>query len=297
MQRGSPILGAGRSVLKSAVRHVGTATSSLRPMPDFLVIGTKRGGTTSFYFDLIEHPSIMRLFPPPLPGLKPDATKGVHYFDSNYLKGETWYRSYMPTRVTRRIRTLRSGARSVVGEASPYYLFHPDAARRAHAAVPGARLVVLLRDPAMRAYSHWKERRRGNAEELDFAAALDAEPLRLAGERERLLQDPGYQSYAWEQQSYLTQSRYSESLRPWIDHYGREQLLVLASEEYYADPVKVLGEVDEFLGLPRRALSTGAIRNAAPGGALPEAVRRRLALEFKDDIAALSDLVGRTFPW
>ena len=95
----------------------------------------------------------------------------------------------------------------------------------------------------------------------------------------------------------LTQSRYSESLRPWIDRYGREQLLVLASEEYYADPVKVLGDVDEFLELPRRAMSTGAIRNAAPGEALPEEVRSRLALEFTDDIAALSHLVGRTFPW
>lgn len=297
MPGGSTILRVGRTVLKSAVRHVGTATSSWRPMPDFLVIGTKRGGTTSFYFDLIEHPSILRLFPPPLPGLKPDATKGVHYFDSNYVRGESWYRSYMPTTASRKLRTTRTGVRSVVGEASPYYLFHPDAARRAHLAVPDARLIVLLRDPAMRTYSHWKERRRGNAEDLDFAAALDAEPARLAGERERLLHDPAYVSYAWEQQSYVTQSRYSESLGPWIDLYGRERLLVLASEDYYADPVSALGDVDEFLGLPRRALSSGAIRNAAPGGALPEDVRDRLALEFTDDIAALSRLVGRTFPW
>ena len=291
------MLRAGRDALKSTVRRVGTATSSMRPMPDFLVIGTKRGGTTSFYFDLIEHPSILRLFPPPLPGLKPNATKGVHYFDSNYLKGERWYRSYMPTRMSRTLHTRRTGVRSVVGEASPYYLFHPDAARRAYAAVPEARLIVLLREPSMRTYSHWKERRRGKAEELGFAAALDAEPSRLAGERERLLRDPGYVSYAWEQQSYLTQSRYAESLKPWIERFGRDRLLVVASEDYYADPVAALGDVDEFLGLPRRAASTGAIRNAAPGEPLPDEVRGRLAQEFTDDIAELSALVGRTFPW
>jgi hypothetical protein len=284
-------------MLKSVVRRAGTATAGLRPLPDFLIIGTKRGGTTSFYFDLIEHPSIVRLFPPPIPGLKPDATKGVHYFDSNYPRGDRWYRSYMPTQLTRDLRSRRRGVPSVAGEASPYYLFHPDAARRAHATVPDARVIVLLRDPAMRTYSHWKERRRSHAEELDFAAALAAEPGRLAGERERLLRDPGYLSYAWEQQSYVTQSRYAESLRPWLDRYGRERVLVLASEDYYADPVRVLGDVDEFLGLPRRAASTGAIRNAAPGTGLPADVRERLASEFAEDVAALSALVGRTFPW
>ena len=288
---------AGRSALKATVRGLGIASSSLRPLPDFLLIGTKRGGTTSFYFDLIEHPAITRLFPPPVPGLKADATKGVHYFDSHFDRGERWYRSYMPTHVTRRLASHRAGVTAVTGEASPYYLFHPDAARRAHQLVPGAGIVVLLREPAERTYSHWKERRRSNAEDLDFASALAAEPKRLAGERERLLADPTYTSYAWEQQSYLTQSRYASALRPWLDLFGRERVLVLASEDYYADPVSVLGEVDEFLGLPRRMHSSGAIRNSAPGSTLPSEVRDRLAGEFAHEVAELSASTGRTFPW
>lgn len=290
--------GLGRRALKSAVRGAGLATFAARPLPDFLLIGTKRGGTTSFYFDLIEHSSIMRLYPPPLAGLKPDATKGVHYFDSNYFRGDRWYRSYMPTIATRTLVSRRYGVPAVAGEASPYYLFHPDAARRAHASVPSARLIVLLRDPAQRAYSHWKERRRGKAEELGFLDALDCEAARLDGERERLLADSTYVSYAWEQQSYLAQSRYADSLRPWLERFGRDRLLVLASEDYYADPVRVLGDVDEFLGLPRRhERSTGGIRNAAPGRDLPAEIRERLSAELSDDIGALSTLVGREFPW
>ncbi len=186
---------------------------------------------------------------------------------------------------------------AVTGEASPYYLFHPDAARRAHALVPDARLIVLLRDPAQRAYSHWKERRRSGAEQLEFIAALDAEPIRLAGERERLLADPSYYSYAWEQQSYVTQSRYASSLRPWIDRFGREQLLVLASEDYYRDPLSVLQEVDRFLGLPPRNRSTGEVRNAAPGDELEADIRSRLASELGEDATELAELAGRTFPW
>ena len=287
-----------RPGIKRAVRLVGQATAMARPAPDFLVIGTKRGGTTSFYFDLIDHPSIVRLFPPPVPRLKQDPTKGVHYFDSNFVRGERWYRSYMPTSASRWVVTRRQGGvRALTGEASPYYLFHPAAAARAHAAIPDLRLIVLLRDPAQRTYSHWKERRRAGAEPLDFEAALDAEPSRLAGERERLLTDPAYTSYAWEQQSYVTQSMYADSLRPWLDLFGRSRLLVLASEDYYSDPVTTLGKVDEFLGLPRRKSSTGRIRNAAPGEPLPVAVNARLADTFRAPNADLLDLVGHDLVW
>lgn len=294
---GGAVVGrAARIVLKHAVRQIGVATSPLRPVPDFLIIGAKRGGTTSFYYDLLEHPAIMRLSPPPFPGLKTEATKGAHFFDSNFFRGERWYRSYMPTIAARRVVSRHEGS-AIVGEASPYYLFHPAAAHRAHQLVPEARVIVLLRDPAMRTYSHWKERRRNHAEELDFLPALTAEPTRLAGERQRLLDDPTYTSYAWEQQSYAAQSRYVESLRPWIQLYGRERVCIVASEDYYSDPGTVLREVLDFLALPGTHQASGRVRNAAPGAELPEGLRAELATTFADPNRELIDLVGRRFPW
>lgn len=272
-------------------------TAGLRPLPDFLVIGAKRGGSTSFYFDLLAHDAVVPLFPPPLPGLKADATKGIHYFDSNFTRSLGWYRSYMPTTAARALRSRRTGVPAVVGEASPYYLFHPDAARRAHATVPDAKIVVLLRDPVDRTYSHWKERRRSSAEDLDFSDALRAEPERLAGERDRLLSDPGYYSYAWEQQSYLAQSKYGAALRPWVELFGRDRVFAAASEDYYADPLAVLGEVDEFLGLPRRDHATAELRNAAAGPDLDAGLRRDLEQQFASDKQDLVALLGRGFPW
>jgi hypothetical protein len=286
-----------RPHLKTAIRSVGVATAWLRPGPDFLIIGAKRGGTTSFYFDLLEHPSVLRLFPPPLPLLKRDATKGVHYFDSNHVRGDRWYRSYMPTRTARSLAERRKGVRPVAGEASPYYLFHPAAAERAHDSYPNARIIAILRDPVDRTYSHWKERRRSGAEELDFTQALEAEPGRLEGEREKLLSDPGYTSYAWEQQSYATQSLYGQALKPWVQKFGQDNVLVAASEDYYRDPVSVLGDVDDFLGLPRRTSSTGVVHNAAKGEALPAGTRKMLEARFAADTELLIDLTGRTFPW
>ena len=101
----------------------------------------------------------------------------------------------------------------ITGEASPYYLFHPAAAERRRALPKARKIVAVLRDPVHRAHSHWKERRRNGVEPLEFEEALAAEPGRLAGERERLLADPSYYSYAWEQQSYALQSEYAPALR------------------------------------------------------------------------------------
>lgn len=286
-----------RDGLKRVARGGGVATCSMRRFPEFLIIGAKRGGTTSLYFDLLEHPAVLRLYPPPVPKLKPEATKGVHYFDSTFYKGEAWYRSHFPSDLARRWLERRLGVPPVTGEASPYYLFHPAAAERAHRTTPESRIVLILRDPVMRTYSHWKERRRNNAEPLDFVSALDAEPDRLAGERARLLAEPTYSSYAWEQQSYATQSEYAGPLREWVDRYGRERVLVTLSEEYYADAERVLSQIHAFLGLTPHPSEKRQHRNAARGDDLDAGLRRRLAARFAEPNQALVDLIGRELPW
>lgn len=291
-------VGSGlRWILKASTRGVGMLTADLRPLPDFLMIGAKRGGTTSFYFDLLDHPGVVALYPPPIPLLKPVPTKGVHYFDSNATRSARWYRSYMPTTAVRRRRARRIGDRVVAGEASPFYLFHPAAAERAHALVPHVKLIAVLRNPVDRTYSHWKERRRSAAEPLEFLEALQAEPERLRGERERLIADRSYASYAYEQQSYVSQSMYAEALTPWLERFGRERLLVLASEDYYRDPDSVLRDAHAFLGLVPRQTSTARLLNEAPGSELDAATRSTLASRFQEPNAALERLVGQSFPW
>ena len=280
-----------------AFRVLGSATAGFRPDPDFLLIGTKRGGTTSLYYDILKLPRVTTLFPSARWLPKANETKGIHYFDSNYHRGENWYRSYLPTRWARDRAAKRSGGRVLVGEASPYYLFHPLAAERAAGAVPNVKLIALLRDPVERTHSHWKERRRGDAEPLDFAEALAAEPDRLAGEEERLRSDQTYYSYAHEQQSYVAQSHYAQSLKPWIERYGRDNLLVLISEEYYADPTSALNQVADFLGTPRGTELVGEHRNAAAGADMDPAIREELRRTFAPDVAELERMLGRSLPW
>ena len=286
-----------RESLKRATRACGASTSRWRPLPDFLIIGAKRGGTTSLYFDLLNHPGVIPLFPPPLRGLKPDATKGVHYFDSNAFRSESWYRSYFPTAATRHRHERSLGYPPIAGEASPYYLFHPAAVDRAAALVPRARIIAQLRDPVIRTYSHWKERRRQDAEPLDFLSALAAEPDRLAGEREKLIADPTYSSYAWEQQSYASQSEYAGQVQRWIDAYGSERVHVSFSEDYFAAHHRVISEMHVFLGLPPQLPEKQSHRNAAQGDDLDATTLRKLRAHFEEHNHALSALLGRDLPW
>ena len=282
---------------REAIRTYGRVTADLRPDPDFLVIGAKRGGSTSFYYDLLRHSHVCPLFPRPDHLPKAEPTKGIHFFDQNYDRGERWYRAHLPSRYTRERLASRVGRPVITGEASPYYLFHPAAAERAAALVPNAKIIAVLRDPVMRTYSHWKERRRSNQEELDFAAALAAEDARLGDVEQRLATDPTAYSYAHEQQSYARQSEYAPALERWYARFPHERILVLASEDYYANPVAVLDEAQRFLGLPREPLGSGEVRNAAAGETIDAGVAAELARRFAPYNARLAELTGRTFPW
>jgi hypothetical protein len=223
---------------KWALRRYGMATAGRRVLPDFLVIGAKRGGSTSLYRNLARTPGVLPLFP------AREQVKGTYYFDVFFDRGERWYRSHFPTEAQRRPGT-------VAGEASPYYLSHPWAASRASALVPEARIVALLRDPVLRAHSHYKERVKQGIETLPtFEAAVDAEERRLAGEVERMQEDPTYVSWNHLNFGYLAQSDYATGLGRWLAHFPADQVLVLASEDFYAAEGETLDRVRAHLGLP-----------------------------------------------
>lgn len=289
-----------RSVVRrgrAAARRWGALTAPVRPWPDFLLIGAKRCGTTSFYFHLLRHPALLPMFPSARLLPKARDGKGPHFFDSNYHRGPAWYRGHFPSTLTRRVEAARTAGPVVAGEASPYYLYHPLAAERAARDVPSARLLVLLRDPVDRTYSHFREQTRNGAETLGFAEALDAEDARTAGAEERLVVDPAATSHAHEQQSYLRQSEYVRGLRRWLEHFPRQQLLVQPSELYYTDPAQACRVAYDFLGVAPHRSGPAPRLNAAPSAPLDPTVRERLSAHFAPRNAELEELLGQRFPW
>jgi hypothetical protein len=254
-------------------------------LPDFLVIGTQKGGTTSFYRLLTRHPRV-----------RAATTKEVHYFDVHFAKGIDWYASHFPA--------ANDGAgRTLTGEASPYYLYHPHAARRASQALPDVKLIALLRDPVDRAYSDYNHKRREGREPLSFEEAVAAEKDRIAGEREKMLADESYQSVNYRRYSYLSRGIYADQIEEWNRYFARDQMLVIKSEDFFSDPLSTLATSLSFLDLPRweppdqDLAGNPDVRHEGSYGTMDPKVRRRLEAHFEPHNRRLYDHLGTDFGW
>ena len=214
-------------------------TSQMRALPDFIIIGAQRGGTTSFYNYLVQHPCVV-----------PALRKEISFFDNNFRKGINWYRSHFLSLPYRYCFKQLYGQDLVTGEASPDYLLHPHAPRRISTVLPTAKLIVMMRNPVDRAYSSHYSKVKLGKETLSFEDAIEQEQERLHGEVEKMLEDEDYFSFNHRHYSYLAKGIYVDQLRTWMSLFPREQFLIIKSEDFYEDHRKILERTLDFLGLP-----------------------------------------------
>jgi hypothetical protein len=274
-----------RVVARYAQHSYGRATASLRPLPDFLIIGAQKAGTTALFAYLRWHPEVMG-----------PSWKEVSFFDRRY-GGERSYRSSFPAWPRRWVVARRRGVRPLVGEASPSYIFHPLAPRRVAEMVPNVRLIALLRDPVERAYSHYQHEVSLGREPLSFEDALDAEDERLGGEVERMVAEPSYFSEAWWNYTYVARGRYAEQFERWFEVFPREQLLVVFTDELRDDTHGSYARVLEFIGArPHDLGEYPRIFDHEYSPMRPE-TRARLEAEFAGPNRRLAELLGRELPW
>lgn len=239
------------------------------------------------YRALIQHPAVLRAV----------GRKGVHYFDTAYDRGPQWYRGHFPLqRTVDRVRRA-TGVTPVVLESSPYYGFHPLAAQRINADLPGVKLIVLIRDPVERAYSaHAHELARGFETE-PFERALELEPERLKGQDERLIREPLSVSLDHQHHAYIARGQYVELLRRLEAIFGRARLHVVDSHRFFAEPELVWTGALSFLGLPAAGEPIFERHNARPRSPMPEALRHRLEDHFRPWDDRLVEWLGWVPSW
>lgn len=272
-------------------RRWGLATAAQRGLPDFLVIGTKRGGTTSLFNYLLMHSGVLGLFP------QARGRKSTDYFFKNLHLGEEWYRSHFHTEAHLARVADRLGYRPVCGEASPYYMWDPRVAGRVAALVPNVKAIALVRDPVERAWSHYQERTQNGVEPLSFTDALAAEGDRTGSAVQRMRENPGYHSDAFDWYAYRERGVYLPQLQNWLESFPREQLLVVRSEDMYADAQSVFDTVCDFLGLPRVELPTKKTFNASARAPMPASVRAELSEYYRSPNLELESFLGRPLSW
>ena len=260
-----------------------------RPLPDAIVIGAQRSGTSSLYKWLEGHPDVVA-----------SVRKETEYFTNNLDKGERWYRAHFPSRARHRLAMARSGRPLLTFEATPSYLSHPHTAERVARTVPNAKLIALVRDPVERAWSQYQHEHRAGREQLSFEDAIAAETERLAPELQRMAADPHYVSKPFHRFSYVTRGHYAEQLEHWLRHFDRDRLLILRSEDLWSDSAVTLGSILTFLGLA--AWTPPAFANVSPpSGArstdMADETRAALRAHFAPHNERLGALLGADPSW
>ncbi|MFL5695199.1 MAG: sulfotransferase domain-containing protein [Ktedonobacteraceae bacterium] len=277
---------------KSVARLYRGISSPLRILPDFLIIGTQRGGTTSLYNYLVERP-----------GVGPAFVKELHFFDKKFHKGPLWYRAHFPLSIQKHLFQSTQKQAYVTGEASAYYIFHPHAPKRVAKILPNVKLIILLRNPIDRAYSQYNFEVELGRETLSFEDALNYEEKRITKEREKILADERYVSFDHSRYSYLARGIYVDQLQTWMSFFPREQFLILKSEDFYTDPATVLGQVLEFLNLPTLELQERKKEykqynyNNTPYPKMDAGTRKHLIEYFAPHNLRLYDFLGINFGW
>ena len=281
---------------RAAARLAGRNPGRDRVLPDFLVIGFAKCGTTSLYDWICEHPLVRR----PMTDGRP--RKELLFFDYNWDAGVDWYRSHFALTGERERFAREHGRLFLTGEATASYVSNPWVPERVARTVPGARLIVTMRNPVDRAFSAFQMSRRERLEEHEsFEAALALEAERLAPEEQRQRSDPNYNPPLppplgyW---SYLQRGRYAEHLARWTELFDREQMLFLGFEDIAANPQRTLDGVYDFLGLPPHRHESFAVLNTGGGYApMSHDTRAHLLDYYRPHNQRLAELTGIGFGW
>lgn len=252
---------------------------SPRRLPDFIIGGSPRSGTTWTHQLLVRHPEVFMAEPE-------EPEPKFFHVDSLYAKGldhyaDTWFRG-------------AEGYRAV-GEKTSYYLENPIAARRIHADLPGVRLIFLLRDPVRRAYSNYLRSKAFGFETESFARALE-----LEDERERTLPE---RLRFIRPHAYASRGMYADLLAIHFELFGPERVLCLRHEDIAEAPAATAATIHRFLGVSERGEDGAALGRVNEARPLPdeppppptviEALRRR----FAEPNRRLADLLGRDLGW
>lgn len=231
--------------------------------PEFLIIGTQKGGTSSLHHLLSQHNDI--IFP---------KKKELHYFSKYYTFGTTWYHTFFPFK----------RASKITGEATPNYLYYTKTAERVHKYNKNMKLIVLLRDPIYRAISQYHmEAKRGKINQ-SFEELVEKQIKQKT--------DSASIDYNNQYTQILTRGKYHNQLKQWYSYFDIDQILILKSEEFFKSPKATLEKVYEFLELPIQFPHNLTAKNTGNYSdfELSKALELKLLTYFKDEYKLLEKL-------
>lgn len=242
-------------------------------LPDYIIIGETKCGTTSLYNYLIEHPRVLDTYGNGIDNVSETyKTKEIRYFDRYFDKGLEWYMKCFPD----------TSPGEVTGEATPMYMYRTMAMFRIKKALPDTKFIILLRNPVDRLYSHfnhyfnwvpgWKEK-YGNFNNF----------INSAHETDYYMIDKGI---------------YINSIRRWFSEFEPERFLILKTEDLYEKTQDVYAKAIKFLGIVEgHELKEPSMFRTQDYEPMDNSTRRYLEDFYHKFNKELYDFIGRDMGW
>ncbi len=266
---------ASRAALMT--RHAARRAVGAGRVPDFLILGAQKAGTTSLFNYLCHSPQV-----------NPPLRKEVHYFSQHDPDPLSWYKAFFP---------IKTSPDDVTGEATPFYMFQPQVAQRINQAGIKPRLIAILRCPVERAWSHYRHERRKGREALSFSDALSLEHERLRGVTAEVLDRAHLE--ALQRKSYLARGQYMKQLSRFIEIFGRDQLHVLSLDHLRTSPGVAVKQCCEFLGIasPPESMEYRVYNAGQEKTVMPDVESGIFRRAFARDLEKLSTLLPEAKAW
>jgi len=265
-------------------RHYYAITGPNRVLPDFLIIGAKRCGTTSLFSHLPEHPSIAE-----------SHHDNIGFFNDNFHLGVNWYKSFFPT-IGYKKKIEKEYGKFLAFDVTTRYMESKSTADNIKKVKPGIKIIVMLRNPIDRAYSQFNVSVKEKTEEISFDEAITEEMNRLKVEildddRQTLLEFPENNRH------YIKKSLYALQLKSWFDIFPKENILVLSTEEFRENEENIYRKIFEFLDIPEIQIKNKMHMEKGEYSPMNEKTRQRLREFFKKHNMELFKLIGNKFDW
>jgi len=258
-------------------RGVAGITASSRVLPDFIMVGTVRSGSTSLYYNICEHPSVI-----------PAAYDEIGFFDSNFHLGINWYKSMFPTK--KEMEKIREKTNyAITGEDTPFYFWKKEAAERIYKIIPNSKIIAIFRNPVDRAYSNYNLSIRKKTESLSFEDAIDEEI--------NFLKNHSFRDTIDHRRSYLSKGLYENQIKIWFDNFPREQIHILCTEDMKKNPKESLLKIFQFLGIPNYTLKNPQKQKSAEYKKMNDKTRERLLTFYKPYNQKFFETIQEKFDW
>jgi len=262
------------------------ATSSIRTLPDFIIIGSSKSGTWAIHNYLLQHPDVDY------------SARNIHFFEYAYSNKISWYKSHFPTKLYKSLVESIHKRKCLMSEHTSTYLHHPLIPQRVKDGIPDVKLIVSLRNPIDRAYSNYHMFVRIGTEKRTFEDAVFSELKRIEIIKENdnfQIKNPNFSNCV--ESNYLRHGTYVDKLENWLKSFRREQFCIVENKDLSKNPQQVLDKIFEFLNVPHFKLRQEERWNVGEYKKMKESTRKTLQDFFKPYNERLYKLLSQNFSW